>query len=66
MVIFLPYCKKNHHFPLHSTFIVSTGLWYCMSNFQFTPLKNKTDGISRKNNSGKTSPIQANFKGKSD
>lgn len=24
------------------------GLWYCMSNFQLTPLKNKTDNIPRK------------------
>ena len=64
--IFLHCCKKKSSlFLLHWTLVISTRLWHCMSNFQLTTLKYKTDNISRKYDRGKTFPILANFKGKS-
>lgn len=56
--------QKKSFLP-HWAFVVSTGLWFCMSNFQLTALKNKTDDISRKDDRGRTSPVLVNFKGKS-
>ena len=46
--------KKSSLFLPHWTFIVSTGLWHSMSNFQLTALTKKIDDISRRDGRGRT------------